>query len=230
MVTATKTTGTAAKKDFLMSTYSGLLSSYIILCWKPAIQYTIYESIQRLRIQRRQRAAQAECQNTPNKPSNHYGGQSRRMSWMESFLIAILARTIATVNMYPYIRQRLLQLQQQDNIAQGAPPTAEIKITNTECTDSMEEDILATPTQQQHVQPFDLQNNGLLIRLRKCIMRLLHQLPKMLSSQSIRKFMLRHVDVASYYGIGPELIRGVISSVLTFLVQEYVLRLAITIQ
>ena len=201
------------KKKFPIHLYSGVLSSYIILCWKPAIQYTIYESIQRIRKQRRR---QEQRSNSSSK------------SWLESFVIAILARTIATILVYPYIRRRLLQLQLQqqtrhDNnqsvTATWTPAT--IKVANTECDDANENDTPVTPTQQ----PESLQHDGIFVQIRKCITMLLHRQPHILSLQRIRNVVRQHFDVTSYYGIGPELIRGALSSVITFLVQEYILRL-----
>jgi hypothetical protein len=245
--TTTTTAAAAASrpKKFPMNLYSGLLSSYIILCWKPAIQYTIYESIQRLRIQQRQhRVPQPEFQNPHPSPNHPHGSKSNsHISWMESFVIAIIARTIATLIVYPYIRRRLLQLQEQphqhlapatspSSPPPSAPPPTTTKVTisttNTKGSDKNNEYTQVTPPQQQH-PPSALLGDYMLVRVRKCIIGLLYKGSQMLSSQSIRNVVRHHINVTSYYGIGPELIRGAISSVITIFVQEYILRLAVAI-
>jgi hypothetical protein len=246
------TTDTSTKKTFpLLHLYSGVLSSYIILCWKPAIQYTIYESIRRIRIQQKQGLYPKEHNN-----NNYHGrgwttsSRSSHISWMESWIIAIFARTVATIVVYPYLRRRLLSqlpmkpTEQQDPassttvavmIPTTLPTTTTItkvegmKTMETEYIDDNGEDTCVTTTlQQQHNPPSSVSSrrDDMLIRVRKCVLQwLLSPTSQIISIQFwIRNAIRQHFDVTSYYGIGPELIRGAISSVISSFVQEYILR------
>ena len=166
-------TATTPKKHYyfpMQHLYFGI-SSYLITCWKPAIQYTIYESIKRLRIQRRQQQRQFGTSHpnhihhttTTSRPTTT--NSNNALSWMESFLIAIIARTISTIIIYPYIQRRILQLQLQSQQQQQQPqknqaPSAIIipntsstmSTTNTECV-ANENDNDETQVQPKKQQP-----------------------------------------------------------------------------
>jgi hypothetical protein len=169
---------------------------------------------------------------------------------MESWIIAIFARTVATIVVYPYLRRRLLsQLPLKPTEQQGPasstavavmipttlPTTTTItkvegmKTMETEYSDDNGEDTCVTTTlQQQHNPPSSVSSrrDDMLIRVRKCVLQwLLSPTSQIISIQFwIRNAIRQHFDVTSYYGIGPELIRGAISSVISSFVQEYILR------
>jgi solute carrier family 25 (peroxisomal adenine nucleotide transporter), member 17 len=68
--------------------YKGL-SAYTLLCFKPALQYTIYEQVKT--------ALLASRRNT-----------STSLSAMEAFVLGMVARTVATVLVFPFLRAKVL--------------------------------------------------------------------------------------------------------------------------
>jgi solute carrier family 25 (peroxisomal adenine nucleotide transporter), member 17 len=66
--------------------YQGI-SAYYLLCLKPALQYTIYEKIKQMMVLPR---------------------RNKSLSPGESFLVGMIARTIATVLIYPFLRVKVL--------------------------------------------------------------------------------------------------------------------------
>lgn len=81
--------------------YKGI-SAYYILCFKPALQYTIYEQIKKIMIANR------------NRDRHHGNHQQSSLSSVEAFLLGMVARTISTVLVFPFIRAKvLLQAQQK---------------------------------------------------------------------------------------------------------------------
>ena len=76
--------------------YKGL-QAYIVLCFKPAIQYTIYEQVKHYYLTYLSR----------NNPT-----QSSSLSSVQAFLLGLISRTISTMVVFPYIRAKVL-LQQR---------------------------------------------------------------------------------------------------------------------
>ena len=204
---------------FPMNMYSGI-SSYLITSWKPAIQYTIYESIKRMRIQHRRRRIGTTGYGTNHHPNSSSSTNSNSLAWIESFVIAIVARTIATIIIYPYVRRRLLQLQSQQNRNNNLPvvSTTTSVQTNASIMNASNGTVATeTNTMKQQEQPGrDVVSQNHNIPARKS------------SSQYFCQVVGDHFDGASYYGIGPELIRGAVSSVVSSMVQEYFLQWAST--
>ena len=66
--------------------YKGI-QAYTVLCLKPAIQYTVFEQIKQRLLRGTQRT------------SLHAG---------ESFVLGMVARTISTILVFPYVRAKVL--------------------------------------------------------------------------------------------------------------------------
>mmetsp|Transcript_29247 Transcript_29247/g.28106 ORF Transcript_29247/g.28106 Transcript_29247/m.28106 type:complete len:316 (-) Transcript_29247:36-983(-) len=81
--------------------YKGI-QAYTVLCLKPSIQYTIFEQIKRIVLLRRR-----------NRKQN--GRKSQGLSAMEAFFLGMLARTVATLLTYPYLRAKVLLQAQKSN-------------------------------------------------------------------------------------------------------------------
>jgi adenine nucleotide transporter 17 len=86
--------------------YKGL-QAYIVLCFKPAIQYTIYEQVKHYYLTYLSR----------NNPT-----QSSSLSSAQAFLLGLISRTISTIVVFPYIRAKVL-LQQQTSSSSSSSNT-----------------------------------------------------------------------------------------------------------
>lgn len=98
----------AMLSDRTTNYYSGL-SAYYILCFKPALQYTIYEQVKKLVILHR---------SSLNRHNNNNKDSSSSLSSVEAFLLGMIARTISTILVFPFIRAKVLlqtQKKQQQN-------------------------------------------------------------------------------------------------------------------
>jgi adenine nucleotide transporter 17 len=77
--------------------YKGL-SAYYLLCFKPALQYTVFEQVKAAWLQ--------------SKNAKHVGGgsshQQSSLSAAEAFLLGMVARTIATVAVFPFLRAKVV--------------------------------------------------------------------------------------------------------------------------
>eukprot|EP00519_Triparma_laevis_P014402 CAMPEP_0182490804 /NCGR_PEP_ID=MMETSP1321-20130603/528_1 /TAXON_ID=91990 /ORGANISM="Bolidomonas sp., Strain RCC1657" /LENGTH=291 /DNA_ID=CAMNT_0024693041 /DNA_START=100 /DNA_END=972 /DNA_ORIENTATION=- len=82
----------------LQGMYSGV-QAFVVLCLKPAIQYTVFEKVKALIL-----AGKASSQKT--------------LSAIEAFLLGMVARTVATIIVFPYTRAKVM-LQSSDS---GAKP------------------------------------------------------------------------------------------------------------
>lgn len=83
--------------------YKGI-QAYYVLCFKPALQYTIFEQV---------KAAILKSRNT------------RTLSAGESFLLGMVARTIATMAVYPFVRAKVVMQSQKKEAAQQQPQDGE---------------------------------------------------------------------------------------------------------
>lgn len=66
--------------------YKGL-SAYTLLCFKPALQYTVYEQVKQIVVRSR---------------------REKMLSAAEAFVVGMVARTIATVLVFPFLRAKVL--------------------------------------------------------------------------------------------------------------------------
>jgi adenine nucleotide transporter 17 len=78
--------------------YKGI-QAYYVLCFKPALQYTVFEQV---------KAALLKSRNTKSLPA------------AEAFLLGMVARTIATVAVFPFVRAKVvMQTRKQKSGRQG---------------------------------------------------------------------------------------------------------------
>ena len=89
--------------------YKGI-QAYTILCLKPSIQYTVFEQVKRMILIARSK----------NNPSHSMRkGSSQSLTALESFLLGMIARAIATIAVFPFIRAKVLlqsgSIKQRDN-------------------------------------------------------------------------------------------------------------------
>lgn len=74
--------------------YKGI-SAYYLLCFKPALQYTVYEQLKQIVLRHR---------------------QNKVLSSVEAFGMGMIARTVATVLVFPFLRAKIL-MQTTDDAA-----------------------------------------------------------------------------------------------------------------
>jgi|AntRauTorckE5430_2_1112549.scaffolds.fasta_scaffold00290_4 hypothetical protein len=91
--------------DGIRGMYKGI-QAYTVLCLKPAIQYTVFEQVKRIMLIRK-------------KLLNENSGRkqnSETLTTAEAFLLGMVARTVATVAVFPYLRAKvMLQSQKKDS-------------------------------------------------------------------------------------------------------------------
>jgi len=75
--------------------YKGI-QAYTILCLKPSIQYTVFEQVKQIILL------------TRNKSHNVRKGSNQSLTALESFLLGMIARAIATIAVFPFIRAKVL--------------------------------------------------------------------------------------------------------------------------
>lgn len=68
------------------------MSAYTLLCLKPALQYTVFEQVKTAVVAKR---------------------QQKKLSASEAFLLGMVARAIATVVVFPFLRAKVLMQTQQ---------------------------------------------------------------------------------------------------------------------
>jgi solute carrier family 25 (peroxisomal adenine nucleotide transporter), member 17 len=93
--------------DPTVNFYKGI-SAYYLLCFKPAIQYTVYEQVKTLWI-----ASKNQKQRK----------QTTTLSALESFLLGMVARTVATVLIFPFLRAKVLMQAQLLKDSSSEPPS-----------------------------------------------------------------------------------------------------------
>jgi hypothetical protein len=82
-------------------------SAYTLLCLKPALQYTVYEQVKAAVVQTR---------------------QNKTLTAVEAFLLGMVARTVATVVVFPFLRAKvLLQTAKEPDTASASLSTTTSK-------------------------------------------------------------------------------------------------------
>ena len=66
--------------------YKGI-QAYVVLCFKPALQYTVFERVKASLVATR---------------------KNKTLSASESFLLGMMARTISTILIFPYLRAKVV--------------------------------------------------------------------------------------------------------------------------
>ncbi len=87
--------------DGIKGMYKGI-QAYTILCLKPAIQYTVFEQVKSIMLVRKRLAASA------SGGSGKKTSQAETLSAMEAFFLGMLARTVATIATFPYLRAKVV--------------------------------------------------------------------------------------------------------------------------
>ena len=96
------------------STWYKGLSAYYVLCFKPALQYTVYEQVKMLWVQNR---------------------RDKSLSAAEAFLLGMVARTVATVLVFPFLRAKVLmqkKANQQNAAIEQAQEEGDAAATNSD--------------------------------------------------------------------------------------------------
>ncbi len=94
--------------DGLRGMYKGI-EAYTILCLKPAIQYTVFEQVKGIMI--------AHKNSSSSSRSN--GSAAETLTAMEAFLLGMVARTVATIATFPYLRAKVVLQSQKKSKAGG---------------------------------------------------------------------------------------------------------------
>jgi len=89
--------------DGIRGMYKGI-QAYTILCLKPAIQYTVFEQVKRIMML---------------KKSSKRGHDANTLTSLEAFLLGMVARTVATIVTFPYLRAKVVLQSQKSSNAHG---------------------------------------------------------------------------------------------------------------
>jgi len=84
--------------------YKGI-QAYVVLCLKPAIQYTVYEQVKHYYL--------TWIRNHNNRKQQNDTNNNESLTSAQAFLLGIISRTISTIVVFPYIRAKVLLQQQQ---------------------------------------------------------------------------------------------------------------------
>jgi adenine nucleotide transporter 17 len=164
--------------------YKGL-SAYYLLCFKPALQYTVFEQV---------KAAWLQSKNAKTGGS-HSGGNSHQQSSLsaaEAFLLGMVARTIATVAVFPFLRAKVVMQTRKTTTtteADGTPDTNGSSSNN-------ESNGNGSP---------DSSNN--------------HKNKDSLLTLLLETWQTKGL-AGLYQGLGPELTRGIFSAALMLMIKE----------
>eukprot|EP01083_Nonionella_stella_P290586 988743_1 len=91
--------------DGIRGMYKGI-QAYTVLCLKPSIQYTVFEQVKGILIARKRLARSS------------YKKGADTLSAAEAFLLGMIARTVATVAVFPYLRAKVMLQSQKDSSGQ----------------------------------------------------------------------------------------------------------------
>jgi adenine nucleotide transporter 17 len=158
--------------------YKGL-SAYYLLCFKPALQYTVFEQV---------KAAWLQSKNAKHGSKSQ---QQLSLSAAEAFLLGMVARTIATVVVFPFLRAKVV-MQTRKTTTRESTTTAE-DADGTTTTDDATTD--------------NGNSNGSTSK-KDSVLTLLLEIWK---SKGV---------AGLYQGLGPELTRGIFSAALMLMIKE----------
>jgi adenine nucleotide transporter 17 len=158
--------------------YKGL-SAYYLLCFKPALQYTVFEQV---------KAAWLQSKNAKHGSKSQ---QQLSLSAAEAFLLGMVARTIATVAVFPFLRAKVV-MQTRKTTTRESTTTAE-DADGTTTTDDATTD--------------NGNSNGSTSK-KDSVLTLLLEIWK---SKGV---------AGLYQGLGPELTRGIFSAALMLMIKE----------
>lgn len=87
--------------DGIRGMYKGI-QAYTVLCLKPAIQYTVFEQVKTIMLARK-RLLQSSGNTSKRKR-----GEADTLTAMEAFFLGMIARTVATIITFPYLRAKVV--------------------------------------------------------------------------------------------------------------------------
>jgi solute carrier family 25 (peroxisomal adenine nucleotide transporter), member 17 len=182
--------------------YKGL-SAYFVLCWKPAIQYWIYERLKILLLTNKQRHS---ARNTTSRPH-----KQQQLTNVESFILGMVARTISTIVVYPYIRAKVLLQTKQ------LPVTA--TRSSLPCNDQS----------NNHMQSRQNCSDDAIPVVARSIATSKSSLDRTLFQHPWNRKTIDNI-CQLYYGIGPELTRGILSAAIMLMMKEHIVQYALVVQ
>jgi hypothetical protein len=180
------------------SFYRGV-QAYYILCFKPALQYSIYEQIKSVLVTTRRGKSR--------KGARGNNGSEQQLSAGEAFLLGMFSRAIATLIVFPFVRAKVLLQKQsttKEEEGQTSSTTTAKNIGQTSSSSSSSSGITSIcPTVDK--KP-DHKNEG------------------KNKNTNIWEMLLQTYTndglPGLYRGLGPELTRGVLSAALMMTVKE----------
>ena len=166
--------------------YNGI-QAYYVLCFKPALQYTVYEQVKAMILQSR---------------------NTNTLSAGEAFVLGMIARTVATVAVFPFVRAKVVmqsrKKKQEPVVSQPQDGSMIEELTGVQ--DSDDDDVQPQESQQRQQQGGQNQQQS--------------------SSNELTVWNLLSDIYATdgisglYQGIGPELTRGIFSAALMLMIKE----------
>mmetsp|Transcript_9217 Transcript_9217/g.19980 ORF Transcript_9217/g.19980 Transcript_9217/m.19980 type:complete len:448 (-) Transcript_9217:238-1581(-) len=184
------------------SFYKGI-QAYWILCFKPALQYTIFEQVKawilKLRSAQRGRVQPNKHEHVRQPaayrfPASHAPAQ---LAAAEAFLLGMFSRTVATLVVFPFVRAKVrMQSLSKRNPHPSNSSTSTTSVENT------------STSRTRVSSPFDGAAVDLAAPPPQTIWKLLAET------------YARGGWKALYQGLGPELTRGVLSAALMMMVKE----------
>ena len=114
--------------DGIRGMYKGI-QAYTVLCLKPAIQYTVFEQVKGILLIKKKLGGKVG-----NKKKN--GNDVDTLTAMEAFLLGMIARTIATIATFPYLRAKVVLQSQKKKSDESTNSSTTTTTTTTTTTNS----------------------------------------------------------------------------------------------
>lgn len=86
--------------------YKGI-QAYYVLCFKPALQYTVFEQVKGIMLKSR---------------------KEKTLSAAEAFLLGMVARAVATVAVFPFVRAKVVMQSRKQDASQEGQPTSVMEL------------------------------------------------------------------------------------------------------
>mmetsp|Transcript_6554 Transcript_6554/g.9967 ORF Transcript_6554/g.9967 Transcript_6554/m.9967 type:complete len:379 (-) Transcript_6554:112-1248(-) len=160
--------------------YKGI-QAYQVLCLKPALQYTVFEQLKRTLLAFQQ---QTSTNNT----------KKTALSAVEAFALGMIARAVATICVFPYLRAKVLMQVSASTASSKSSRTSTSMTDNS--TDSTNE------TTERDTTP-------------------INSIPNTIPGIIQQLYQTGGVSEL-YRGVGPELTRGVLSAALMLMIKEQI--------
>ena len=87
--------------------YKGI-EAYFLLCFRPAIQYTVFEQVKALILKTRQRRVEKNtCSGSKSSTSASTLSSGSSLSAAEAFMLGMISRAVATLAIFPFQRAKV---------------------------------------------------------------------------------------------------------------------------